>query len=179
MCSGTLGHIARYHSKTSNNNKSFIVVLFHMSSSYLACISCHALLLSITSFSLFMIPMPLGYLLLLYYVLTPWICIFRFWGLERGGAFHRGLGLSRRAGRPALDLSEPTLPFGSLISVLTWAFLYFWLYLVSFWTWVVIMDTCEVILYIITCITLYFHFVCWHMIISRCVLYSDTCCTYA
>ena len=109
MCSGTLGHIARYHSKTSNNNKSFIVVLFHMSSSYLACISCHALLLSITSFSLFMIPMPLGYLLLLYYVLTPWICIFRFRGLERSGTFYRGPGLSRRAGWPALDLSCPTL----------------------------------------------------------------------
>ena len=55
MCSGTLGHIARYHSKTSNNNKTSIVELLHMSLSYLVYVSCHALLLSITSLSLFMI----------------------------------------------------------------------------------------------------------------------------
>jgi len=29
MCSGTLGHIARYHSKTSNNNKTLIVDLLY------------------------------------------------------------------------------------------------------------------------------------------------------
>ena len=33
-----------------------------------------------------------------------------------------------------------------------------------------------VILYIITCITLYFYLVCWHMVVSRCVLYSVACC---
>jgi len=46
--------------------------------------------------------MSLGYLYFLYYVLTLWICIFRFRGLERSGAFRWGLGLSRRAGWPAL-----------------------------------------------------------------------------
>ena len=98
MCSGTLGHIARYHSKTSNNNKTFIVELFHMSVSYLAYVSCHALLYSITLLSLFMTPMSLDYYISVITCLDPWICIFRFRGLERGGAFHRGLGLPRRAG---------------------------------------------------------------------------------
>jgi len=55
MCPGTLGHIARYHSKTSNNNKSFIVALLHMSLSYLAYTPRYVLLLSIAPFSLFMI----------------------------------------------------------------------------------------------------------------------------
>ena len=56
MCSGTLGHIARYHSKTSNNNKTLFVDLLHMTLSFLVYISCLTLLLSTISLSLFMIP---------------------------------------------------------------------------------------------------------------------------
>ena len=177
MCSGTLGHIARYHSKTSNNNKTLIVELLHMTLSYWVYITCHALLFSTTSLSPFMILSLLAIFYFLLYVLTLWICIFRFRGLGRSGAFHRGPGLSLRAGWPALVPSCPTLPFGSRdLHPFRERFCIFGCIL-FFWTWVVIKDTCKVILLIITCITLYLYFVSWHMIIPRCVLYSDTCCT--
>ena len=44
MCAGTLGHIARYHSKTSNNNKTLTVDLLY-SDSYSLCF--HYLLIDI------------------------------------------------------------------------------------------------------------------------------------
>ena len=177
MCSGTLGHIARYHSKTSNNNKTLTVDLLHMTLSYWVYITCYSLLFITTPLSLFMILSHLAIFYLLLYVLTPWICIFRFRGLERSGAFHRGPGLSLRAGWPALVPSCPTLPFGSRdLHPLREHFVFLVVYR-SFWTWVVIKDTCKVMLLIITCITLYLYLVSWHMNIPRFVLYSDTCCT--
>ena len=142
-----------------------------MTFSYRICIAWYSLLVIITSFIPDHNPCHLATYHLLYYVLTLWICIFRFRGLERSGAFHRGLGLPRRAGWPALDLSCPTLLLVHGSPSLRERFCIFDC-ISFFWTWVMIKDTCKVILLIITCATLYLYFVSWHMIIPRCV-----CCT--
>jgi len=170
MCTGTLDHIARYPSKTSNNNKTLIVDLL-----YDFIYSC---------FSYLLVDIPyivpsywysslshLAVAIYCLYVLIPWICIFRFWGLERSGAIHRGPGLFQWAGWSDLVPSCQTLPFGSRVSISYVSILCICLYIVLL-DLDMINNTCKVYYFIIICITLYLYLVSWPMNTPRFVLYS-------
>ena len=177
MCSGTLGHIARYHSKTSNNNKTLIVDLLHMILPYWVYIACYSLLFIVASLPLFMILMSLDYLLFVIICLDPLDLHIQILRLGTKWCLPQRTGPIFLSRLTSSSLIVPTLPFGSRdLHPLREHFVFLVVYR-SFWTWVVIKDTCKVMLLIITCITLYLYLVSWHMNIPRFVLYSDTCCT--
>ena len=142
MCTGTLDHIARYPSKTSNNNKALIVDLLY--DSIYSCLFNYVSWLSfMLSYLTYSCPLPLGYSLFIVICLDPWICIFRFRDLERSGSFHGRSGILQRAGWSDLVPSCRTSLFGSRVSISYVSTLCISLY-IFFWTWLWKQNTCKV-----------------------------------
>ena len=178
MCSGTLGHIARYHSKTSNNNKTLTVDLLH----YDCISSCYPLLVDLYSLYcsnfLIHVSQPLGYSCLLLTCLD-----------SLGFAYSDPEAWNEV--EPSTEdqayFSEQAEQFQSLRARFFLLTREIFIHLVSFCTHIVYFTFglgCDVIhMYCVILYHILYNFVCVllvlaYVLIPRFVVYSVSCCTF-